>query len=109
MSSNSKLIFDSYCTLTGACPLYQQSWMCDETIFRILNTHYPHLKNAFNFTREGLNRSISAKAGPCTGQNPYGIYWATFSTDCPYSVFTSTTLSFCLTTVVDMQRSVWED
>ena len=85
MSSNSKLIFDSYCTLTGACPLYQQSWMCDETIFRILNTHYPHLKNAFNFTREGLNRSISAKAGPCTGQNPYGIYWATFSTDCPYS------------------------
>jgi hypothetical protein len=59
--------------------------MCDETIFRILNSHYPHLKNAFNFTRKGLNRVLSAKAGPCMVQNPYGIYWAAFSTDCPYS------------------------
>ena len=31
MPSNSELIFDSYCILTGASPLYQQSWMCDKT------------------------------------------------------------------------------
>ena len=109
MSSNSKLIFDSYCTLTGACPLYQQSWMCDETIFRILNTHYPHLKNAFNFTREGLNRSISAKAGPCTGQNPYGIYWATFSTDCPYSgVFRKVSYYFRQDTKILIKELQWK-
>ena len=29
MPSNSKLIFDSYCILTGASTFYQQSWMCD--------------------------------------------------------------------------------
>jgi hypothetical protein len=52
--------------------------MCDETIFRILNSHYPHLKNAFNFTRKGLNRVLSAKAGPCTVQNPHAIYIAQF-------------------------------
>ncbi len=85
MPSNSKLIFDSYRILTGASPFYQQSWMCDETIFRILNLHYPQFKNAFNFTRETLNRVLSAKAGPCTHQNPYGIYNANFSTVCPYS------------------------
>ena len=85
MSSNSKLIFDSYCILTSASPLYQQCWMCDETIVRILNSHYPHLKKGFNISRTGLNRVLSAKAGPCTVQNPHAIYVAQFKTDCPYS------------------------
>jgi hypothetical protein len=86
MPLNSNLIFDSYHILTGASPFYQQCWMCDETIFRILNLHYPHLKNAFNFTRAGLNHVLSAKAGPCTRQNPHAIYsTAQFKTDCPYS------------------------
>jgi len=31
MPSKSALIFDSYHILMGASPLYQQSWMCDET------------------------------------------------------------------------------
>ncbi len=61
------------------------SWMCDETIVRILNSHYPHLKIAFNFTCTGLNRVLSAKAGLCTVQNPHAIYVAQFKTDCPYS------------------------
>ena len=52
MSSNSKLIFDSYRILTSASPHYQQCWLCDETIFRILNAHYPSLKKAFNFTAD---------------------------------------------------------
>ena len=85
MSSNSKLIFDSYCILTSASPLYQQCWLCDETIFRILNSHYPSLKKAFNFTRQCLNRALSVKARPCTVPNPLGIYAAQFTTLCPYS------------------------
>ena len=85
MKSNSKLIFDSYCALTSAAPLYQKCWMCDETIFRILNTIYPSLKTTFNFDRKGLNRALSDKASLCTSQNPHGLYLAKFSTVCPYS------------------------
>ena len=85
MPSNSQLIFDSYFALTSACPSYQQCWMCDETIFRILNAHYPSLKKTLTFNRKGLNRALSAKASPCTSQNLHGIYMATFSTACPYS------------------------
>ena len=68
-----------------ARPLYQQCWLCDETIFRILNTNYPSLKKAFNFTRQWLNRALPDKAGLCTVPNPLGIYVAKFSTVCPYS------------------------
>ena len=93
MTSNSKLIFDSYCILTDASPLYQQCWMCNETIFRMLNSHFPHLKKAFNFTRSGLNRVLSVKASPCSMQNSYGIYVARFHTECPYSG--------------DLRRRVW--
>jgi len=85
MRKNSELIFKSYYDLTGASILYQENWMCDETIFRLLNAHFPQLKKTFTFTREGLNRALYAKAGPCTGKNDYGLYVAKFSIECPYS------------------------
>ena len=78
------IISSSYFTLTGASPMYQQCWMCDETIFRLLNSHFPHLKKTLNFTRTGLNRALSSKAGLCTGQNLHGLYVAKFQTECPY-------------------------
>ena len=84
MSSNSKLIFDSYCILTSASPLYQQCWMCDETIFMILNSHYPHLKKAFNFTRTGLNRASLPRLVRVRYKIPMPFI-AQFRTDCPYS------------------------
>ena len=43
------------------------------------------MKNTFNFTREGLNRALSAKAGPFTGPNEFGLFLAKFQTECPYS------------------------
>jgi len=43
------------------------------------------LKNTFNFTREGLNRTLSAKAGPFTGPNEFGLLLEKFQTECPYS------------------------
>ena len=49
------------------------------------NAHYPHLKNTFNFTREGLNRALSVKTGPFTGPNEFGPFLAKFQTECPYS------------------------
>jgi hypothetical protein len=51
----------------------------------MLNAHYPHLKNTFNFTREGLNRALSAKAGPFTGSIEFSLFYAKFQTECPYS------------------------
>jgi hypothetical protein len=85
MRKNSNIICDSYLNLTAASSQYQDNWICDETWFRLLNAHYPHLKNAFNFTREGLNRALSAKAGPFTGPNEFGLFLAKFQTECPYS------------------------
>ena len=43
------------------------------------------MKNTFNFTCEGLNRALSAKAGPFTGPNEFGLFLAKFQTECPYS------------------------
>jgi hypothetical protein len=43
------------------------------------------VKNTFNFTREGLNRALSAKAGPFTDPNDFGLFLAKFRTKCPYS------------------------
>ena len=68
MQKNESIISDSYLNLTAASSQYQDNWICDETWFRLLNAHYPHMKNTFNFTRVGLNRALSVKAGPSTGQ-----------------------------------------
>ena len=56
MGKNESIISDSYLNLTAASSQYQDNWICDETWFRLLNAHYPHMKNTFNFTRMGLNR-----------------------------------------------------
>ncbi len=51
----------------------------------MLNAHYPNLKKTFGFTREGLNRALSAKAGPCIGPNELSLFMAKFSTEYPFS------------------------
>jgi hypothetical protein len=86
MRKNESIISDSYLNLTAASSLlYQDNWICDETWFRLLNAHYPHLKNTFNFTRGGLIRALSAKSGPFIGPNECGLFLAKFQTGCPYS------------------------
>jgi hypothetical protein len=85
MKQDKILICDSYLSLTAACSQYQDNWICDETCIRLLNAHYPRLKNTFNFTREGLNGALSAKAGPFTGPNEFGLFSVKFRTECPYS------------------------
>ncbi len=85
MSKNSNIICASYINLTTACSQYQDMWIRDETWYRLLNAHYPHLKKTFDFTGEGLNRALSAKAGPCLGPNEFRLFVAKFSVQCPYS------------------------
>ena len=84
MRKNESIISDSYLNLTAASSQYQDNWICDETWFRLLNAHYPHLKNTFNFTRGGLIRALSAKAGPFIGPNECDLFLAKFQTGCPY-------------------------
>ena len=76
---------ESYFNLTTAWSQYQDKWICDETLYRLLNAHYPHLKNTFVFTREALNHVNSAKAGPCIAPNELSLYSAKFCTEYPYS------------------------
>ena len=64
--------------------IYKLAHIC-ATSGKAVNAHYPHLKNTFNFTREGLNRALSAKAGTFTGPNEFGLFLAKFQTECPYS------------------------
>jgi hypothetical protein len=85
MKHNNIIISDSYLNLTAASSQYQDNWICYETWFRLLNSHYQHLKNTFNFTRVGLNRALSVKAGPFTGPNEFNLFLANFQTECPYS------------------------
>ena len=85
MKNKNPLILQSYINLTTACSQYQDKWICDETLYRLLNAHYPNLKNTFVFTREALNRVLSAKAGPCIAPNELSLYSAKFCTECPYS------------------------
>ena len=85
MGKNESIISDSYLNLTAASSQYQDNWICDETWFRLLSSHYPHLKNTFKFTRVGLNRALSVKAGPFTGPNEFNLFLAKFQTECPYS------------------------
>ena len=85
MIRKNPLILESFINLTTACSQYQDKWICDETLYRLLNAHYPKLKNTFVFTREALNRVLSAKAGTCIATNELRLYMAKFTTECPYS------------------------
>jgi hypothetical protein len=82
MSTNSNIMHNSYLILTAAAPLYQNKWLCNETLFWILKAHYPHLKMKFNVTRGGLNHALNDKAGPLTGPNEVGA--KKLDTLCPY-------------------------
>ena len=85
MKKKTPLILESYIKLTTACSQYQDTCICDETLYRLLNAHYPNLKNTFVLTCEALNRVLSAKAGPCIAPNELSLYRAKFCTECPYS------------------------
>ncbi len=84
-----------------------QNWICDETLFRLLNAHYPHLKKAFNFTREGLNRTLSAKAGPITGPNVFGLFVAKIQSECPYSGDKRTFTGRLMANLQQIQLVLW--
>ncbi len=75
-----------YLKLTTARTEYLDNWICDETLFRLLNAHLPLLKNnTFKFTRKLLVQAIGAKAVPFHGKHEHSIFSKQFKTSCPYN------------------------
>ena len=62
MASPHKIIFDAYCKLTATLVELQDNWICDQSLFRLIDAHYPTFKNTFGFTQKLLVRAISAYA-----------------------------------------------
>jgi len=85
MATSFKIIFDAYCKFTATCVELQDNWICDQSLLRLLDAHYPTLKNTFGFTQRLLVRALSAYAHPIFhSQNKHGIYIKQFLTSCPY-------------------------
>ncbi len=85
MYQHQKIIFDAYCKLTATRRELQDNWICDQTLLRLLDAHYPSLKNTFDFTRGRMVRALSAYAPPTFhSQNEHGVFSKQFQTSCPY-------------------------
>ena len=64
MASSQNIIFDAYCKLTATRVELQDNWICDQSLFRLLDAHYPTFKNTFGFTQALLVWALSAYAPP---------------------------------------------
>ena len=85
MASSQNIIFDAYCKLTATRVELQDNWICDQSLFRLLDAHYPTFKNTFGFTQALLVWALSAYAPPIFhSQNEHGIFIKQFRTSCPY-------------------------
>ena len=63
----------------------REKWICDETVLRLINTHFPSLKGTLNFTRKNLNRALHSAAGLFNETNKLRIFVVDFQTVCPYA------------------------
>ena len=85
MASSQNIIFDAYCKLTATRVELQDNSICDQSLFRLLDAHYPTFKNTFGFTQALLVWALSAYAPPIFhSQNEHGIFIKQFRTSCPY-------------------------
>ena len=58
MSQKTKL-FKNWKDLSEFSEEFLNTWTCDESVFRKINTHYPHLnKTIKNFSRTNINRAL---------------------------------------------------
>ena len=85
MATSFKIIFDAYCKLTATRRELQDNWICDETLLRLLDAHYPSLQNTFGFTRGRLVRALLAYVPPIFHiKHEHGVFLKQFKTSCPY-------------------------
>ena len=56
-----KTLFKCWKGLSDFSKEFTNAWTCDESVYRKINTHYPHLnKKINNFSRTNINRSLGA-------------------------------------------------
>jgi hypothetical protein len=85
MGTPCQLICMGYLKLTTVRTEYLDNWICNETLFRLLNAHLPLLKNnTFKFTRKLLVQTIVGKAGLFHSKNKHGLFIKQFQTSCPF-------------------------
>ena len=78
MVNNEALILDVFRNLVNSSQ-YQNQWLCDETIFRVLSATYPNLARAFQFERKAMNRALKKEAGQFDSSNSSGLYSKMFT------------------------------
>ena len=89
------IIYQCYIKLTDAIEKYQDNWMCDETWFKVITSHYPEVVNAIGgLSREDFNRAISDHASQCGAPNGLGIFKHHFASSCPYNLGQRRRVSF---------------
>jgi hypothetical protein len=94
MAKSSDIIRQCYINLTDALEKFQDSWMCDETWFRVISSRYPNVINSIGFSRTTFIRAISRHASQCGTQNALGIFIHQFKTSCPYDSGQRRTVSY---------------
>ena len=56
-----KALFKCWKGLSDFSEEFTNAWTCDESVYRKINTHYPHLnKKINNFSRTNINRALGA-------------------------------------------------
>ena len=85
MAKDKDLIIQHYIKLTDAVEDYREKWICDETVLRLINTHFPSLKGTLNFTRKNLNSALRSAAGLFNETNKLCIFVVDFQTVCQYA------------------------
>ena len=84
MGKKNKVIYQCYVKLTDVVEKYQDNWICDETWFRVIKSHYPDVINSIGFSRTDFICAISGHACECETQNELGIFKHQFVLSCPY-------------------------
>ncbi len=70
--------------MTNALEKYQDNWICDKTLFRVISASYPGVINSVGFSRAAFNHAISLRASQCGTLHDSGIFVHNFQMPCLY-------------------------
>ena len=91
MGTNNYDIRENYMEWTNTVDDYRDKWICDESLLRILTSHYPNLKGT---TRKSLNTQLGKLAGSFDASNTNLVYYAQFKVCCPVEPTSRRNVSF---------------
>ncbi|KAL7525012.1 hypothetical protein ACHAXR_003180, partial [Thalassiosira sp. AJA248-18] len=83
--SAKSIIQEAWQKISANNPVHQDTWLCDETILRLLQARYTKFPEAITLNRKAVNGALTPLAGPFDKSNLLGFYHADFKTKCPYN------------------------